>query len=346
MSGRSKRTLYHVITTLCLCAAFAACFLMAYSVYLERGEIFYPLYSGLVFIGIYILVSPVVLVHECGHLIFGACARLRPVSVRVGRLVITGKKVRLAFSTVAGETVLVPKDSKGVRGRMIAASLGGATFNFIFGIVFSVLFFVLPANPILLFFELFAPLHLYEGIAAILPAELRSGRTDGELVRQLKANTPEAQIFCNVLSVQGTLFSNTFDKVDEKLLYDVPVVREDDPAFLSLLHLRWQYRMWKGELDLAQKELARLEELSEYLDESASAKVKCDAVFMRRVLNGKAEVAFEIPNEAKKTCEGLRAQLALGGGDKAQYKKITAQEPAAGIKALESAFFDRFIQNF
>ena len=346
MTGRAKRTLYYVITVLCLCAAFAACFLMAYSVCLERGEILYPLYSGLVFIAIYILVSPAVLVHELGHLVFGAFARLRPVSVRVGRLVITGKKIRLAFSSSAGETVLVPKDTKGVRGRMMAAALGGATFNFIFGIVFSVLFFVLPANPILLFFELFAPLHLCEGISAILPAQLNSGRTDGELVRQLKDNTPEAQIFCNVLSIQGTLFSDTFYKVDEALLFNVPVVREDDSAFLSLLHLRWQYLRWKGDVERAEKELSRLEDLSEYLDECTAAKVKCDAVFMRRIINGKAEENFEIPKEAKGTCEGLRAQLALGGGDKAEYKKITAQEPAAGIKALESTFFERFIQNF
>ena len=319
---------------------------MALSVYNERGEIFYTLYAALCALAVYILVSPVVLVHECGHLVFGACARLRPVSVRVGRFVIAGKKIRLALSSTAGETVLVPKDIKGVRGRMIAAALGGATFNLIFGIVFSVLFFVLPANPILLFFELFAPLHLYEGIAALLPAELNSGRTDGELVRQLKEGTPAAQVFCNVLSVQGIVFQNTFDKVDEKLLFDTPVVREDDPAYLSLLHLRWQYLMWKGESERAQKELFRLEELGEYLDESAAAKVKCDVIFMRRVLGETVGADCKIPQKASGTVEGLRAQLALGSGDIAQYKKTTAQEPATGVRALESTFFERFIQNF
>lgn len=346
MSGRAKRRIYYLVTAICLLAALAACVLMAYSHCRESGTVLYTVFSFLLFCGVYVLVSPCVLVHECGHLFFGACARMKPISVCVGRLHVKGKKVRFAFSSAAGKTELVPRGEKNVRGRMIAASLGGAAFNFLFGIVFAVLFFVLPANPVLLFFELFAPLHLYEGISSILPAQLNAGRTDGELVRQLKNNTPEARVFVNVLTAQGILFSETFDKVDEKLLFDTPVVQEDDPAFLSLLHLRWQYLMWKGETERAEKELSRLYGLSEYLDESAAAEVECDAVFMNRIMEGATDEAFVLPVEAAGTCAGLRAELALGGGDKEQYKKIAAAESAAGIKALESTFFERFIQNF
>ncbi len=346
MSGRGKRTLYYIITVICLLAALSVCVLMAYSHYRESGSVLYTLFSVLLFCGVYVLVSPCVLVHECGHLIFGVCARMRPISLCAGRLYIARKKVRFAFSSAAGKTELVPRGEKNVRGRMMAASLGGAAFNFLFGIVFAVLFFVLPASPVLLFFELFAPLHLYEGIASILPAKLNAGRTDGELVRQLRNNTPEARVFVNVLTVQGILFSETFDKVDEKLLFDTPVVQEDDPAFLSLLHLRWQYLMWKGETERAAGELSRLEGLSEYLDERAAAEVECDAVFMMRVTSGAKDVGFTLPAEAKETCAGLRAELALGRGSIAQYKEIAAAETAAGIKALESTFFERFIQNF
>ena len=346
MSGRTKRGLYHAVTITCLLAAFAACIMMELSVYWELGETLYPLFSALLFLAICIPLAPAVLVHECGHLFFGACLGLKPVSVRVGWFVIEGKKLRLASSSVAGETVLVPKDGKNVRKRMMVASLGGVTFNFLFGIVFSVLFFVLPAHPVLLFFELFAPLHLYEGIAALLPAQLKTGRTDGELFRQLKENTPEAQVFCNVLAVQGTLFRATFDEVDESLLFDTPVVREDDEAFLSLLHLRWQQRMWKGDTARAVEEIDRLAELSEYLDESTAAKIKCDALFTHRIVDGALDADFSVPKEAKGTIEGLRAEIALGRGDKELYKKRTAQLPAAGIKALESTFFERFIQNF
>ena len=346
MSGRAKRGVYYAVTVLCLCAALSACVLMVLSVYRERGEVLYTLFSVLLFLTVWLVVSPTVLVHECGHLIFGACARLKPVSVRVGWFVIEGKKIHLSFSRAAGETVLLPKDGKPVRGRMIAATLGGGIFNLIFGILFTVLFFTLPANPILLFFELFAPLHLYEGIAALYPAELSSGRTDGELLLQLRDNSPEAQVFCSVLRVQGILKKKTFDEVDEALLFDLPVIREDDPAFLALLHLRWQYLMWKGDTERAGKELYRLEELSDYLDEATAAKVKCDAAFMRRIVLGATDAEFVVPKEAEGTLEGLRAQIAHGSGDREKYKKRTAQEPAAGIRALESTIFEQFIQNF
>ncbi|MDE6411094.1 MAG: hypothetical protein K2L02_00960, partial [Clostridia bacterium] len=283
MSGRGKRTLYYCVTAICLLAAISACILMAYSVYLESQTVLYTVFSFLLFCGVYVLFSPCVLVHECGHLIFGACARMKPVSVLAGNLYIEGKKVRFAFSSAAGKTEFVPLGGNNVRGRMMASSLGGAAFNFLIGIIFTALFFALPANPVLLFFELFAPLHLYEGIAAILPAQLDSGRTDGELFRQLKNDTAEAKVFVNVLTAQGILLSGTFDKVDEELLFDTPVVREDDPAFLSLLHLRWQYLMWKGETERAKKELSRLIELKDYLDERAASDIECDGSFMRRI---------------------------------------------------------------
>ncbi len=346
MSGRGRKILYVTTTAICLIAAVSACVLMAYSAYRESGKLLHTIFSFLLFVGVWILVSPCVLIHECGHLFFGLCTRLKPVSVCVGRLRIEGRKVRFAFSSAAGKTEFVPRGDRNVRGRLMAASLGGATFNFIFGIVFSALFFVLPESPVLLFFALFAPLHLFEGICAILPAELNSGRTDGELFRVLKGNAPEAQIFVNVLTVQGILFSDTFDEVNEKLLLDTPVVREDDSAFLSLLHLRWQYFMWKNDTERAKETLFRLEALKDYLDEGAAAQVACDAVFMRRIADGICDENFYVPAPAKGTCSALRAELASNRGDREEYKKRAAAERAAGIRALESTFFERFIQNF
>ena len=104
--------------------------------------------------------------------------------------------------------------------------------------------------------------------------------------------------------------------------------------------------MWKGDTARAGDELYRLEALSDYLDEVSAAKIKCDAVFMRRISEGVADTEFVVPQEVRGSAEGLRAQIALGSGDKEQYKKTTAQEPAAGVRALESMFFERFIQNF
>lgn len=346
MSGRGRKTLYYVLSVGCLLAALAACALMVYSVYLESGALLYTLIALLAFCGVYILTSPCVLVHECGHLFFGACARLKPVSVCIGRLKFEKKRARVVFSSAAGKTEFVPRGEKNVKKRFMAAALGGAVFNFVFGIVFSVLFFVLPANPVLLFFELFAPLHLYEGIAAILPARLNTGYTDGELFRSLKNNAPEAQVLVNVLTAQGVLQNETFDKLNGNLLFDTPVVREDEPAFLSLLHLRWQYFMWKNQTAEALGAINRLSELRDYLDEETAAQIECDAVFTRVVAGESEDGGFILPVAAKGSLSFLRAQLVLRSGDIGAYKKTAAEETAVGIKALESTFFERFIQNF
>lgn len=346
MKKAINKTLYYALTELFFVIMFLVCGAMCFLSYRGSGKLLESLFCFLIFAGVFILFAPCILVHECGHLFFGMCAHMKPVSLRVGWLLFEGKKVRFAFSPVAGETQFLPIGEKNVRRRIIATSLGGAVFNFIYGIVFLILFFALPYHPALLFFELFAPLHLFEGFCAMLPAELNAGRTDGEFVRLLQNNAPEAQVVIAVLTVQGILFHETFDGVDEGILFGLPVVREDDPAFLSLLHLRWQYLMWKGETERAGKELFRLEELSGYLDESAAAQVACDAAFMRRITDGRDDVSFVPPAAAKGTCSMLRAELAAGRGDREEYKKIAASEPATGIRALESTFFERFIQNF
>ena len=104
--------------------------------------------------------------------------------------------------------------------------------------------------------------------------------------------------------------------------------------------------MWKGEVARANEQICRLEELSDYLETPVAAKVKCDAVFTRRIVCGAADADFKVPPEAEGTLEGLRAEIAMGRGNKEQYKKRTAQEPATGVKALEMTFFEHFIQNF
>ncbi len=345
MSGKAKRIVYYTVSAVCLLLAVACCVLMLYSVYRDSEKSLYTVFSFLLFCAATVLTNPGVLVHECGHLFFGACAGLKPVSVRVGWLVIANKKIRFSFSFAAGKTEFISKEGKNVRKKIMIASLGGAAFNFIFGAASAALFFVFSASPIALFFALFAPVHFYTAIDALLPAELSAGCTDGETFLRLKNNTLEGRLFCTVLTAQSILQKHTFDDVEKPLLFETPVVREDDEAFLSLLHLRWQYLMWHEDVEGAKKELFRLEELSEYLDPFERAQIKCDAVFMRRIL-GMEQSESEEMEEARGTLSYERAELALGRGDISQIKKSAAQQSYAGIRALELKFVERFIQNF
>ncbi len=340
MSGRTKRILYNTAVAVAGLAAYVCVVLMALIAAWEYAEL--PKSYPIVFIvaGVTILLlKPEVIVHELGHLLFGAFAGMKFVSVSVGWLQFStrGKKVRLRYPTAAGESCMVPAKTDCLRKRAMIASLGGATLNFAVGIVFCVLFIFLHDSAALLFFELLAPLQLFEGIAAMLPAETNAGKTDGALFVSLKNHTDG--LFLRVLEIQGLLEKKSFGELSESLFFDVPVVREDDPAFLSFLQLKWQYLLVRGDVRAASEHIERLRELSDYLPQREAAEIGCDAAFMKYVLSGTRE--FSAPPEAKGTLSHLRLGLVCGEG-KEQYYKAVQRERSYGIRDFEKRLSEKY----
>ena len=71
-----------------------------------------------------------------------------------------------------------------------------------------------------------------------------------------------------VLTVQAqVLKGKPIEEADEKLLFDLPVIREDDPAFISLTELRYEYFSAKGDAEQAEKYKSRLESLKVYIND-------------------------------------------------------------------------------
>ncbi len=70
-----------------------------------------------------------------------------------------------------------------------------------------------------------------------------------------------------VLTVQAQVLNGKpIKEVDESLLFSVPQIQEDDPAFISLTELRYEYFKAKGEEEQAEKFKTRFEELKkEYM---------------------------------------------------------------------------------
>ena len=342
MSGRGKRILYYAITTAAGLASVACAVLTAYSAALEWANL--PSEYLAVFIAApctLLLLKPGVVIHELGHLLVGACAGMKGISFSVGFINISrGKGVFFQLSPAAGETQVIPRTSKNLRRRMMAATLGGIAMNFVVGATVCVLFFMLPKTPALVFFALLAPFQLYEGIAAVLPAELGAGRTDGALFSELRRNTAESDVFLRVLAAQGMLEKGEFSDLPRSLLFDASVVREDSAAFLSLLHLRFQYLLYLGDEGGAAQQIFRLEELSEYLPSADSAQVLCDASFMRYILNGTMD--FEAPKEAKKTAAYNRI-AAVKEAKINPLKRSVQKERSLGIRKFEEMLLKKYI---
>lgn len=273
-----KRVLYSVFSALLTVAAICAEALMFYFAIQED----YADWRAYAFSAAVIVVNAILplhlLIHEAGHLLFGLFCRNRFVYFRVWWLAFSkeNKKTRVHFTpnnSTAGETAFYPTKTRGVKARFLWTTLGGAALNFLYAAIFFCLYFLLPAHPVaLLFFEAIAPLNLSEGICALIPAEL-NGKTDGAVARGILRSSAEETVALRVLTAQAILFRGSFSEIDEPLLFDTPVVREDLPAFHALLMLRVQYLLANDRKEEAKREIDRLRELSEYLDEGASEQV-------------------------------------------------------------------------
>lgn len=342
MSGRTKRVLYAVFFAIGALSAVAGVVLIGYfgASAVEKIAVI-----SAVFAVVHVFFPLNVLVHECGHLLFGWLAGMRFVSVAVSHVRISRNGIKWIKSVYAGETQMLPKSRRGIRGKTEAFALGGSLLNLLYGAVFLTLFFAVPVTPVLLFFELCAPLNLFEAFVELFPVKLSAGNTDGEVVRGLIKRTPDAEVFLAVNTAQGILFKGTYGDIPQDVLFSAPVIAEDEPAFLALLQLRWQYLFDMGKTEEALKQLYRLGELIDYLPRSARAEVACDLVYAYAVLVPDAERMEkyrETMDGAKGTCAYFRALAALGEGEAvARAKKANKKQPLRGVRELEDKYLAR-----
>ena len=250
MSGRTKRILYYAAdVTLFLVFGIGMLLLPLFVPPFEefpRGDAElwqYPLAVAVSVVGF------PVLLHECGHLLFGALAGM--------------KLARFGFhpftrGAVAGETAMYPKNGKHVKGKFFALTLGGAVVNILVGVALFLLWLFLPTRA--MGCGALSGFVFYEGVRALLPAELSAGKTDGAVLLGLLKNRPEEEVALRVLTAQGILYKGKHSDLPRELLFCAPVVREDLPAYHALLLLKGQCLLAEGEEEAAKKNLLRLSE--------------------------------------------------------------------------------------
>jgi predicted RNA-binding protein Jag len=183
-----------------------------------------------------------------------------------------------------------------------------------------------------------------------------TGKTDGETVRALVKGEPSAVVALRVLTAQGILFRQTYGELREELLYDVPVVREDDEAFPALLQLRWGYCLYRGEEALAIRAAERIESLYDELPYTSRCDIACDLVYTRCVLKGDTEgveAYVEDITDAYGQPSYFRAKAAYyrAIGDEVEYRQALEQAlsavenaPIYGLKTLEEKLLERIAQ--
>lgn len=185
--------------------------------------------------------------HECGHVLFGLFVKIKAVP-------------KFSFHS-SSSCQIIPKTDKGLKSRIIFTTLGGITVNFLCVALGVVAFFVV-ALPFWL--TVVAPASLYFFVLNVLPVVLVDGKTDGLVILELAKNTDSSKVLLAVLTVQAQVLNGKpIEEVDEKLLFDLPQIQEDDQAFISLTELRYEYFKAKGEEDKAELWRTRFEQLKE-----------------------------------------------------------------------------------
>lgn len=277
MSGRAKRICFHIFEGACyLLAALAMILVTLFTVEKERPGVGELIAAIALLLSLFINLP--VLLHELGHLCFGLLCGMRLVSIRIKHS--------------QGMISMIPKGEH-TRGKLCFYALGGIVFNFLFGITFYLLYFLLPYHAALLYLELVAPFILIEGLRALFPIELEDGKTDGAVFLGLLKKKSEEEIFLRVERAQGILLKNSFSALERDLLWKVPVVREDLPAYLSLLFLRAQELFSREKFDEAKKVLFNLRSI-EGLDEEKAGEVERYLLFFEGKFERKKQLLFGV----------------------------------------------------
>lgn len=187
------------------------------------------------------------LLHELGHMLFGA---------------ISGIKTKPHFNLFGSSScALMPKKENKIKNRAIVTAFGGIAVNIIICAV-CVGLISLGIAPVWLSF--LVPANMYLLILNAFPVHYSSGKTDMLVIDEIVKNSDEGKVLLAVLTVQAQLLNGKpMEEVDEKLLFDLPQIREDDQSFIALTELRYEYMKAKGNEEEAQKYRQRFEQLKE-----------------------------------------------------------------------------------
>ena len=234
---------FTVILSITVSVAFAG--LLGYIYWLEYG-----LWSIAVCAAMLLGLPFCSFMHEAGHMLFGAVCKL---------------KARPHFSVFGSSSCkIVPKTDKNLRRRLCFTVCGGLIVNLLFCIVGIV---ALDVKGCPVWLSLFIPASVYLLIMNAMPVKFSSGNTDGLTVLELLQLSPEAEVLLSVLTVQAQVLNGKpIEEIEEKLLFGVPQIAEDEEAFIALTELRYEYFKAKGEIEKSEAYRSRFEELKkEYL---------------------------------------------------------------------------------
>lgn len=193
------------------------------------------------------------LLHESGHFLFGATVKIKAQPDKIAGL---------KFWQPSNCKIMAKTDEN-LKGKLIFTVFGGIAVNLIF-VILGVLTLCISRIPVWCAVTMPASFYLFAFNA--LPLYVADEKCDGLVISELIKGDDGATVMLAVLKAQAQLsMGKTYLQLDEKLLFDLPQIREDDISFIALTELRYEYCKAKGDVESADKYEKRLRELEQYL---------------------------------------------------------------------------------
>ena len=184
--------------------------------------------------------------HEGGHKLFGCFVGMKA-------------EVERGNPFAPSSSIVAPKNSRNIVRKLVVTSLGGPAVNLLCAAVGAGF---IAGGDVLNLLSFIAPSSLYLFVLNAIPATYAAGKTDMLIIAEAASHRPCSLVLERVLYVQGLLAEGTpLADIDEELLFSVPQIAEDEPAFAMLVSLRAEYYSAVGDQPNARKWRDRLETL-------------------------------------------------------------------------------------
>lgn len=298
------------------------------------------------------------IIHELGHVCFAKAQDMRPVYVKCFCFRYARnngvKTFTLANPFTPDETQVLPNRSGDMKKRALWYARGGLIFSVI---AIAALILCACIGGGRYFFLGALTYTVYLALLNLAPLPYANGKTDTAVCRGIKRGGDEEKTWLAAMEIQGKLCQgSSFAQIEERLYYDLPQLCEDSPLFATIQDLRYRYRLEKGEIDAAAKELNRLAQAQPYLSDNNLGKVCAELVYMHALrgdregaeANGKFCRAYLQSSSvtAKRILAAFAA--AFGKTDEASLLKQAAldglkKEEIKGIAAFEEILLSRIV---
>jgi hypothetical protein len=288
-------------------------------------------------IGLFLALLLVTPVHELGHLVFAAMAKMKTVYMKFFCFSIQKQGGRYALKLVSpfssDETQVLPTTGDNMKKRALCYAIGGLAFSFALIIIIVVTAVVLKSNVAWGTF----PYAGYIFLLNALPFEYPSGKTDALVCLGIIRDEPSEKAMVLALDIQGRVYKEKRYAELSKELFDFPVLREDDPLFVVCWDLKYRFALDLDDVALAVDCIKRLSQAEEYMHESERERLACELTYLH-ALNGDLVKA----NECCKYCEDflrsetptakrVLATVAMQSGEKVSAEILVE----SGLRLLE-----------